>query len=329
MKYRQYKIVHFSEIEDKKFGRAWRIQALAEGIHPDCTVSFMFSDLYSKAGFSEYFIAPYNNYVMDEIEDIALRGDVWSPDTNDWTVDKENTIVDGIPVITHHYCGRLQDKAQKPEDCSSRIASWMPLFQLIIAEKSDLKHNTDAETGIEYFECGKVKGFVSPSAMNELGNEVYSMGDFKVAMISFKETAPQPWLLYVPPKSKLATRNTSQQQSADTLLRIGEWRQAFPLAKRAMEKSMEEMGKTFKYDYNILKKDPEENPETGICFDRFVESNVQHFLPAIRNMLRVFDMAINDIDRCNAAVNYEDELEEIKQTVDKMVHDAKKPFEND
>ena len=36
-------------------------------------------------------------------------------------------------------------------------------------------------------------------------------------------------------------RNNSMQESADTLLKNGEWRQAFPCAKRAMESSLEEM----------------------------------------------------------------------------------------
>ena len=62
-----------------------------------------------------------------EIEDIALRGDLWSPDTDDWTVDEQNRIVDGVPVITHHYCGKLHNKAKKPDGSDSRIVSWMPL----------------------------------------------------------------------------------------------------------------------------------------------------------------------------------------------------------
>ena len=100
MKYRQYKIVHFAEIEDKQFGRAWCVQANTAGRHHDSNAEFQKTDLYSKGEFSEYFIVLYYNYVVDEIEDFALRGALWSPDTDDWTVDKEDTIVNGIPVIT-------------------------------------------------------------------------------------------------------------------------------------------------------------------------------------------------------------------------------------
>jgi hypothetical protein len=197
----------------------------------------------------------------------------------------------------------------------------MPLSQLILVEKSPLKHEADPETGIEYFECGTVKGLISPSAKKELSNEVYSTGDFKVAMVSVHEAEPKPWLLYIPPQHTLAIRNRSLQDNADSLLKIGEWRQAFPWAKRAMERSLAEMGKTFKEDYEKLKAKPEENPEAGICADVFLEANTQHFLPAIRNLLSIFDMAIGSVDM----MNYENELKDIKEIVDKMVRDAELP----
>lgn len=121
MKYRQYKIVHFAEIEDKQFGRAWCVQANTARRHHDSNAEFQKTDLYSKGEFSEYFIVPYYNYVVDEIEDFALRGALWSPDTVDWAVDKDDTIVNGIPVITHHYRGELKNKAKKPDEGNSRI----------------------------------------------------------------------------------------------------------------------------------------------------------------------------------------------------------------
>ncbi|MBR0170121.1 MAG: hypothetical protein IJQ14_04690, partial [Bacteroidales bacterium] len=252
--------------------------------------------------------------------------DLWSPDTDDWTMDEQNRIVDGVPVITHHYCGKLHNKAKKPDGSDSRIVSWMPLSQLILAEKSLLEHDTDTATGIDYFVCGTVKGFVSPSAKKELANEVYSTSDFKVAMVSIHEAEPKPWLLYIPPQHTLAIRNCSFQDQADFLLKIGEWRQAFPWAKRAMERSLAELGKTFKEDYDKLKSSSKENPEAGICSDVFLEANTQHFLPAIRNLLSIFDMAINDIDTSHAAYNYEPQIVELKRIIDKMYNDLDLPY---
>lgn len=320
MKYRQYKIVQFSEEEDVQFGKSWLILTKTAGLDPNCGAGFPETDLYGKGEFTEFFIVPYDNWVMDEIEDIALRGDLWSPDTDDWTMDEQNRIVDGVPVITHHYCGKLHNKAKKPDGSDSRIVSWVPLSQLILAEKSLLEHDTDPATGIDYFVCGTVKGFVSPSAKKELANEVYSTSDFKVAMVSVHEAEPKPWLLYVPKLHPLTIRNLSFQENADSLLKIGEWRQAFPWAKRAMERSLEEMGKTFK-EYNKLNEDPIESPEAGILCDVFLETNGQHFLPAIRNLLSIFDMAIGGVDM----MNYENELKDIKEIVDKMVRDAELP----
>lgn len=320
MKYRRYKIIQFSEEEDVQFGKSWLILTKTAGLDPNCGAGFPETDLYGKGEFTEFFIVPYDNWVIDEIEEIALRGGLWSPDTDDWTMDEQNRIVDGVPVITHHYCGKLHNKAKKPDGSDSRIVSWMPLSQLILAEKSLLEHDTDAATGIDYFVCGTVKGFVSPSAKKELANEVYSTSDFKVAMVSVHEAEPKPWLLYIPPQHTLAIRNCSFQDQADFLLKIGEWRQAFPWAKRAMERSLEEMGKTFK-EYNKLNEDPIESPEAGILCDVFLETNGQHFLPAIRNLLSIFDMAIGSVDM----MNYENELKDIKEIVDKMVRDAELP----
>jgi hypothetical protein len=88
-----------------------------------------------------------------------------------------------------------------------------------------------------------------------------------------------------------------------------------------MERSLAEMGKTFKEYYDKLQEDPTENPEAGILCDVFVETNGQHFLPAIRNLLSIFDMAIGSVDM----MNYENELKDIKEIVDKMVRDAELP----
>ena len=123
-----------------------------------------------------------------------------------------------------------------------------------------------------------------------------------------------------------------EQMMVENLLEIGQWRQAFPLAKKAMEQSLAKMQEYYIDTYDIYEKhrgnDPETDPTAGGWFDSYTDANAGFFLPAIKNLLRLFDMAINNIDRCHAASNYEDELEEIKQIIDKMVHDAKVPFED-
>lgn len=232
MKYRQYKIIHFSEIEDKLFGRAWLVQAKTTGLHPDSDASFMFSDLYSQGEFIEYFIVPYDNEVMDELEGIAQCNELWSPDTDDWTVDEECRIVDDIPVITHHYCGKRKEKAIKATIGNFHIVSWMPLCQLVIAENATMDYISNAKTGEHSFACGKVKGSVSARAKEWLGYENVSVYDFKVAFVSINGAEASPWLI---PASNLQTNiiNIPEELTkTNDLLEIGQWRQAFPWAKK-------------------------------------------------------------------------------------------------
>ena len=89
-----------------------------------------------------------------------------------------------------------------------------------------------------------------------------------------------------------------------------------------MEKGLTVMEKYLVEDYDIYEKhrnnDPEKDPIAGAWHDSFVDANAEFFLPSLINLIRLFDMAINDIDTCNAAINYESEIIELKQIVDKM-----------
>ncbi len=327
MKYRRYKIIHFYEITDTQFGKAWMILAKTAGLDPNCDAGFPETDLYGKGEFSELFIVPYDNEVMDEIEGIAQNGEMWSPDTDEWTLDEKNQIVDGVHLITHHYCGKKQEKSIKSVESNFHIVSWMPLFQLILAEHSPLRQEKDKETGEEYFVVGSVKGHISHLARKFIGYENQSVGDFKVALVSIQGAKAEPWLLVANnPQTKLI--ETPEQRTADRLLEIGQWRQALPWTTKMMEQCLAKMHEHLIDTYDMYDKHKDDDPEVddtaGIWYNNFLNANCGYYLPAIKNLLRLFDMAINDIDTCNAALNYENELMEIKQIVDKMVSDAEK-----
>lgn len=328
MKYRRYKIIHFFETEDKQFGRAWIVQTKAVDMHSDCDARFRFSDLYSQAEFIEYFIVPYDNEIMDELEGIAQCSELWSPDTDDWTVGKESGFVDGIPVIAHHYCGKKQEKAIKSVEGNFHIVSWMPLCQLVIVENAPMHQMSDTKSGVDFFVCGTVRGNISPNAKRVLRYENASNSDFKVAWASVCGSKAEPWLLVASnPQTKII--NVPEQMMADNLLEIGQWRQAFPWVTKMMEQSLAKMHEHIIGTYDMYEKhkddDPNVNDMAGIWSDSFLNANCVYFLPAIKNMLRLFDMAINDIDTWHAAMNYEDELNDIKQIIDKMVSDAELP----
>ena len=320
MKYRQYRIVHFAEIEDNQFGRSVEVLAKTAGLDPSCDVGFPETDLYGNGEFSELFIVPYDNEVMDEIEGIAQCNELWSPDTKDWCLDEQNRIIDGVSIIAHHYCGDKKEKPVKSVAGNFHIVSWMPLCRLIEAENAPLKQTTDKD-----FVCGSVKGHISPTANKVLGYENSNVSDFKVAMVSIHGAKTEPWLLVASnPHTKII--DVPEQMMADILLEIGQWRQAFPWAKKAIERGLAKMQEFYIESYDTYEEhrndDPEKSPIAGAWHDGFVDANAGSFLPAIKNMLRLFDMAINDIDICNATMNYEEEIDEIKCIVDKMHNDC-------
>ena len=199
----------------------------------------------------------------------------------------------------------------------------MPLCLLIKAENAPLKQMTNNE-----FICGHVKGHISPAAKKVLGYDDSSVNDFKVAMVSIRGTKAEPWLLVASNPHTQIIENP-EQMMADNLLEIGQWRQAFPWARKAMERGLEKMQKYYIDTYDIYEKhrddDPEIDPTAGGWFDSYTDANCGYFLPAIKNLLRLFDMAINDIDTHNAAYNYEEEIEEIKKIADKMQNDLDLP----
>lgn len=328
MKYRQYKIVKFIETEDKQFGRAWLIQAKTTGLDPSNDADIMLTDLYSSGKFTDFFIAPYDNEVVDELEGIAQCNELWSPDTDDWTVDKENTIVDGIPITTHHYCGKMQEKLIKATKGYFRVVSWMPLCQFIEAENAPFEVMLDSETERKYFVCGTVKGNISTTARKAYGYEASDVKDFKVAMVSKQMGKEQPWLLLARNPRTLIVDSFEHRQM-ENLLEMGQWRQAFPYARWSMQQSLTKMNESIIDTFDMFEKnkdsDPEINPLAGAWFNRFTDINAGFFLPAIKDLLQLFDLAIKDIDG-TGVWQYEDELGEIKQIVDYMYHDAQELF---
>ena len=116
-----------------------------------------------------------------------------------------------------------------------------------------------------------------------------------------------------------------EQRTTVRPLDIEQWRQAFPYVKQAMEKGLTVMEKYLVEDYDIYEKhrnnDPEKDPIAGAWHDSFVDANAEYFLPPLINLIRLFDVAINDIDTCKAAINYESEIIELKRVVDKMYNE--------
>lgn len=112
-------------------------------------------------------------------------------------------------------------------------------------------------------------------------------------------------------------------QTIDGLLERGLWQRAFLQASKNLDDSLKEMHGFLIKHYDIYENYRDEDPNiddtAGLWYDAFVNSSTEKFLPSINNLLKVFGKAINEIDSVNAVVNYDVELEEIRDTIDSIL----------
>lgn len=115
------------------------------------------------------------------------------------------------------------------------------------------------------------------------------------------------------------------KQDIETLIEQGLWQDAFVQAKNDVEKSLQLLHSFLIDDYSIYEKhkndDPEEDDTADVWFDAFVNASTVNFLPSINNLIIVFGKAINEIDSVDAVVNYDVELEEIRNTIDAILQE--------
>lgn len=114
-------------------------------------------------------------------------------------------------------------------------------------------------------------------------------------------------------------------QTIDNLLERGLWQRAFLQASKNIEDSLKEMHSFLIKHYDIYENYRDEDPgvddTAGLWYDAFVNSSTGKLLPSINNLLKVFGKAINEIDSVNAVVNYDVELEEIRDTIDDILQE--------
>ena len=109
----------------------------------------------------------------------------------------------------------------------------------------------------------------------------------------------------------------------DMLLRRGLWRKAFLQTERDMRENLDAMHHFFVDTYNMYDEhrndDPEEDMTAVNWYDAFQNCCSIDFLRILNNLLKVFGKAINGIDSVNAVDEYEDELCDIRNTIDAML----------
>lgn len=123
----------------------------------------------------------------------------------------------------------------------------------------------------------------------------------------------------------LSPSDLQMMQTIDSLLERGLWQRAFLQVSKNLDDSLKEMHSFLIKHYDIYEDHRDEDPDVddtaGLWYDAFVNSSTGKLLPSINNLLKVFGKAINEIDRVNAVENFDDELEEIRETIDVILHE--------
>lgn len=123
----------------------------------------------------------------------------------------------------------------------------------------------------------------------------------------------------------LSPSDLQMTQTIDVLLERGLWQRAFLLASKNLDDSLKEMHGFLIKHYDIYENYRDEDPNiddtAGLWYDAFVNSSTGKFLPSINNLLKVFGKAINEIDSVNPVVNYDVELEELRDTIDTILQE--------
>lgn len=119
---------------------------------------------------------------------------------------------------------------------------------------------------------------------------------------------------------------TFELQLADKLIEEDLWVKAFPFVRMSMEEAMKVIGNRMD-TYVIYEKHKDDDVEVNdICSgwaERFGDECLLYLLPSINIMLKFFGKAIISLDSCDAALEYEEELNEIKCTIEKMFSTCK------
>ena len=81
MEEKQYRVMEIAEGHDSRLGKVWIIKANPVETNPLSGASFIMSDLYEG---TETFILPYDNEIVDEVEEIAKANKLWTPEVDEW-----------------------------------------------------------------------------------------------------------------------------------------------------------------------------------------------------------------------------------------------------
>lgn len=183
MKHTKYRIMEITDGSDSKFGRIWIIKANPAIVNEFSEATSIMSDIYED---TETFFVPYNmEFVVDEIEDIAKKGQLWTPDKDEWRGELVFDEDKQTRKIIYRWC---------LEEPRIVITEQKPLRQYLLERNEDIHIFQDIKKGNMLFLCGSVKGMVSPGAAKHIADFGCSVDKFTFEVVTKNDLPPVPYI---------------------------------------------------------------------------------------------------------------------------------------
>ena len=111
----------------------------------------------------------------------------------------------------------------------------------------------------------------------------------------------------------------------DSLIKQGLWQEAFIRAQNDVETSLKIMHSFLIDNYDVYERHKDDDPDVddtaGLWFDSFINVSTVEFLPSINNLMILFGIIINKLDSVDAVLNYDVELEKIRDTINAILQE--------
>ena len=183
MKHTKYRIMEITDGHDSKLGKVWIIKANPVEVNPIFGAAFITSDIDED---TETFIVSYSDeLVVDEIEEVAKKGELWEPDKDEWRTELAYDEKKKKKTLVHRWT---------LEEPRIFITEQKPLRQFLFEQNADVQIFQNIKTGNMMFICGKVKGLVSPAAAKHIVNLNRPIDIFTFELVTKNDLPPVPYI---------------------------------------------------------------------------------------------------------------------------------------
>ncbi len=183
MKYTKYRVMEITDGFDSKFGKIWIIKANPAIVNEFSGTTSIMSDIYED---TETFFVPYDmEFVVKEIEDVAKKGQLWTPDNDEWRGELVFDEDKQKRKIIYRWC---------IEEPHIVISEQKPLRQYLLERNEDLQIFQNKKNGNMLFLCGKVRGMVSLDAAKYIADFGCSIDKFTFEVVTKNDLPPVPYI---------------------------------------------------------------------------------------------------------------------------------------